>query len=284
MERIVKITDFMIGRKIEYVLSGDLQLSKNIIKKLKITGGILLNGEAVHVDRRLCEGDVLVLNLPDEKTGNIIPEEIDLDILYEDEDILAVNKAAGMIIHPVGEKKSGTLANGVMFYLKGKAAFHVITRLDKETSGAVLIAKNALSAQRLSEAMQKRDIKKEYIAVTDGVPEKMKGIINAPIKRAEGIKRIVASDGKEAVTKFYVEKISDGKSFIRLLPVTGRTHQIRVHLSYMGTPIYGDWLYGNAREGRVRLHCEKLEFIHPSTNERMKIKAPIPNDITTLVK
>ncbi len=284
MQKKIIVTNAMDNRKIEYVLSGDLALSGNIIKKLKMSGGILLNGECVHIDKRLTAGDELVLNFPKEQPGNILPENIPLEILYEDEDILAVNKPPLMITHPVGEKYSGTLANGVMFYLNSQVPFRVITRLDKETSGVVLIAKNALSAQKLNEAMQKGEIKKEYVAVVRGVPCESSGVIDAPIKRADGIKRSVDKNGKKAVTEYYVEKSVGGNSLVTLNPLTGRTHQIRVHLAYMGTPIYGDWLYGKEDDGRVRLHCRKIEFCHPQKNEKIAIEAPIPEDITSLVK
>ncbi len=285
MKKEITATKAMAGRKIEYVLSGDLGLSGNIIKKLKATGGIMVNGDSAHTDRRLQEGDVLTLVFPSEKSDSIVPEEMELDIIYEDEDIFLVNKPFGMETHPSKESYTKTLANGVVHYFKGQAAFHVITRLDKDTTGVVLIAKNAVSAHRLSEAMREREIQKEYAAVVEGIPHNLQGTVTAPIKKAEGIRRVVAEDGKEAVTEYYVEKSDGSLSLIRLKPLTGRTHQIRVHLAYMGTPIYGDWLYGNERTGeRLRLHCTKIEFKHPSTGADMVIKAPLPLDMAALVK
>ena len=274
MQKKIIVTEAMHNRKIEYILSGDLHLSGGIMKKLKRAGGILLNGKAARTNECVKEGDELCLVFPEEKSENIVPEEMKLDILYEDEDILAINKPSGIITHPVGEHLKGTLANGVMFHLKSKSAFHVITRLDKETSGVVLIAKNALSAQKLNDAMKKHEIKKEYVAVTAGCPSEMWGIINAPIKRGEGIKRFVAPDGKKAVTEYFVEKTDEGRSLVRVKPITGRTHQIRVHLNHIGTPIVGDWLYGETNGQRLMLHCRKIEFCHPSTGELLEIQAP----------
>lgn len=285
MGKEIIVTAAMDGRKIEYVLSGDLSLSGNIIKKLKATGGIQVNGESVHTDRLLAEGEVLRLIFPEEFPGRISPEEMELDILYEDDDLLAVNKRAGMETHPSRGNYRGTLANGVMHYFKNAFTFRVITRLDRETSGVVLIAKNMVSAHRLNEAMRLRKIIKEYVAVVEGEPKEKSGIIDAPIKRGEGIRRIVAEDGKEAITEYAVEKTVNNLSLVRLRPLSGRTHQIRVHLAHIGVPIYGDWLYGNQREGeRVRLHCAKVGFEHPSTGEQITIEAPIPGDIMSLIK
>lgn len=285
MHKKITATTAMDGRKIEYVLSGDLALSGNIIKKLKSTGGILLNGECVHVDKRLSEGDILELIFPQEKSENILPEKMELDIIYEDEDILAVNKSAGMETHPSKGANAGTLANGVVHYFGDKYTFHVITRLDKDTSGVVIVAKNAVSAHRLSEMMRQHQIQKEYAAVVCGRSENSEGVINAPIKRGEGIRRIVAPDGKKAITEYKFEKTENDLSFVRLKPLTGRTHQIRVHLAHIGVPIYGDWLYGKQITGeRVRLHCERITLCHPSTGKKITIEAPLPQDITSLVK
>ncbi|MBQ8540675.1 MAG: RluA family pseudouridine synthase [Clostridia bacterium] len=285
MHKKIIATSAMHNRKIEYVLSGDLALSGNIIKKLKATGGILLNGESVHVDKRLTEGDCLELIFPSEQSENITAEDIPLEVLYEDEDILLVNKPPFMITHPLGEHCSGTLANAVMFYLKEHAPFRVITRLDKETSGVVLIAKNALSAQRLNAAMKDRTIEKEYVAIACGVIHSKEGVIAAPIKKAEGIKRTVSPEGREAVTKYKVIKEANGLSLVKLTPITGRTHQIRVHLKHLGAPIYGDWLYGKAIAGeRIRLHCNRIRFKHPLKAIEITVEAAVPDDIMRLMK
>lgn len=285
MHKKIIATPAMHNRKIEYVLSGDLALSGNIIKKLKASKGILLNGESVHVDKRLTEGDCLELIFPSEQSENIAAEDIPLEVLYEDEDVLLVNKPPLMITHPVGEHCSGTLANAVMFYLKGSVPFRVITRLDKETSGVVLIAKNALSAQRLNAAMKDRTIEKEYIAIACGIIDEKEGVIDAPIKKAEGIKRTVSPEGREAVTNYKVTKEANGLSLVKLTPITGRTHQIRVHLKHMGAPIYGDWLYGKPIAGeRVRLHCNRIRFKHPFKDAEITVEAAVPDDITSLVK
>ncbi|MGM9550995.1 MAG: RluA family pseudouridine synthase [Clostridia bacterium] len=276
---VIKITSDMHNRKLEYILKSELGFSENIIKKLKQTEGVKINGEAVHMNRIMCKNEEVQIEIPEEKTGNIIPEKMELDILYEDCDIIAVNKPRNMPVHPSTEHTTGTLANGMVYYLK-KPTFRVITRLDKDTSGVVLIAKNHLSAHKLNEEMRNGEIQKEYLAWVSGVPNPKEGIINAPICRGEGIRRIVSENGKEAVTKYKVEKVVGSYCLVRLNPITGRTHQLRVHMSYIGTPIYGDWLYGACQQNeKTRLHCKRIEFLHPTENKKMEIEAAMPSDM-----
>ena len=166
--------------------------------------------------------------------------------------------------------------------------FRAITRLDGDTTGVVLIARNALVAQRLTDMLQIGKIQKEYNAITVGVPKNEEGIIDAPIARSEDsvIKRKVDEKGKSAITKYSVITQSCDKSFalVKAVPVTGRTHQIRLHLSHIGTPIYGDFLYGTPIDGvRAYLHCKSLEFCHPMTGKLMKIQAPLPEDMNSLL-
>ncbi|MBR2878602.1 MAG: RluA family pseudouridine synthase, partial [Clostridia bacterium] len=164
--------------------------------------------------------------------------------------------------------------------------FRAITRLVRDTSGVVLIAKNPLSAANLSDDMKSGRIKKEYAAVTCGVPNPPKGRIDAPIKRLREsvILRCVSADGKEAVTDYETISVSGGLSLVRLYPLTGRTHQLRVHLSHIGTPIYGDDLYGAPQKNEsTRLHCRKITFIHPHTKSETVLEAPLPQDMTDLI-
>ncbi len=266
------------GRQIKYILSGELGFSSGFIKKLKEAEGIKVNGECVKVIERAREGDEIEIVFPRESSKNIIPEKMELDILYEDEDIIALNKPSAMVTHPVSEIITGTLANGVLGYFDGKFTVRVITRLDKDTTGVVLIAKNAVAARNLNEQMKKGQIEKEYVAIVLGKTEMM-GRIDAKIARGEGIKRVVSDEGKSAVTEYEVIEYKDELTFLKLKPVTGRTHQIRVHLSFIGHPIYADWLYGGKGDGRCRLHCRKIKFTHPVSGERKEIEAQIPEDI-----
>lgn len=272
------------GRRIKYLLRNHMGLSAALVKRLKNTsGGILLDGESVYVDRQVTRGQVLELNIVDTASDNIEPKDIPLDIIYEDEDIIVLNKPRAMPTHPSQNHHDDTLANGVMYYFREcDFTFRVITRLDRDTSGVVLVAKNPLSAQILSDDIKNKKILKEYIAVVNGVPNPSEGTVCAPIKRAEGsaILRCVARDGKEAVSEYTLERTSGDISLVRLRPLTGRTHQLRVHMSHIGTPIYGDDLYGAPQVGEAtRLHCASVSFEHPVTKIPLTLTAPVPEDI-----
>lgn len=272
------------GRKIKNILRQNLGISAAVLTKLKQTPeGILLNGKSVFATQTVNKGDVITITLSDESSPNIVPSHIPLDIIYEDEDILAVNKPRNMPCHPSQNHHDDTLANGVMHYYKEKGfTFRVITRLDKDTSGVVLIAKNKISASILSDHMLNGKIYKEYVALCHDAPKDTKGTIDAPIARKDGsaIMREVNPLGKKAVTKFEVIQNNDDFSLIKLNPMTGRTHQIRVHLSHIGCPIYGDDMYGSPlKNEKTRLHCRKISFNHPITKKKLIIEAPIPEDM-----
>lgn len=271
------------GKRIKYILSREMGFSSTLLKRIKRSGGILLSGEEVSVLREVYEGQELVITVPERTAKEILPMDIPIHILYEDEDIILVNKPRSMPTHPSPKHEADTLANALMHYF-GKAdfTFHAITRLDRDTSGVVLLAKNALSAKILSDWVQERNIEKEYVAVVCGEIEPKEGVISAPIKKREdsaGLQK-VAPDGKEAVTEYRVEKSENGLSMVTLFPKTGRTHQLRVHMSHMGTPIYGDDLYGAPqKEEKTRLHARCIRFYHPMTKEPICVEAPLPEDM-----
>lgn len=270
--------------KIKSILKQKLNISAAVLTKLKQTpDGILLNGISVFATEIVNPGDIITITLSDESSPNIAASDIPLDIIYEDEDILAVNKPRNMPCHPSQNHHDDTLANGVMHYYKEKGfTFRVITRLDKDTSGVVLIAKNKISASILSDHMLNGKIYKEYLALCHGTPKVTKGIIDAPIARKEGstIMRVVDPSGKRAVTEYEVIKSMENCSLIKVNPITGRTHQIRVHLSHIGCPIYGDDMYGSPIKNELtRLHCRRISFNHPITKEKLIIEAPIPEDM-----
>ena len=276
----------LAGKTVRYILKSLLGLSTALIRRLKRENGVFLNGAVAKNHMTVSACDTFLIKISDETSESIAPIEMPLDILYEDGDMIAVNKPRSMPTHPSQNHHGDTLANGIMYYFRAEAfTFRVITRLDRDTSGVVLVAKNPLSAQRLSDAMQRGEIEKTYVAATWGVPKEGEGVITAPIRRREDslILRTVAPDGKYAETEYKVEKEKDGIALLRLFPKTGRTHQIRVHMAYMGTPVFGDDLYGAPQDGeKTRLHCEKITFCHPSTGEKMEISAPIPSDIEKL--
>ena len=271
--------------------------SRGVIIALKKTPvGIRKNGEGAGVNEILETGDVLQICLIEEETSeNIVPRGYDIDILYEDEDILVVNKPYNMPIHPSVNNYDNTLANGIMHYYEKKGqpyVFRCMNRLDRDTSGVTIIAKNLLSGSILSKQMKERGIDRIYIAFVEGVV-KEEGTIDLPIGREEGsvIKRkIDKKEGKPAVTHYRRLDVFhiDGKavSVVALKLETGRTHQIRVHMSAIGHPLLGDFLYNedNHMLTRQGLHGIACSFYHPITREYMKIKAPLPDDMSVLLE
>ena len=247
--------------------------SVTLIKRVKY-GGIALNGECVTVRATVKTGDVVTVTLPDEASDGIEPMDIPLRVLYEDEYILAVDKPGGMPTHPSKGNSLPTLANAVMGMYGGNFVFRSINRLDRDTSGIVLIAKDQKSAGRLSVDMRKGLFRKFYECIAEGITE-VRGEIDAPIEREspDSIKRTVREDGKRAVTRFERIGIDGENSRLRVELLTGRTHQIRVHMAYIGHPLVGDFLYGNRNEKGYFLRCVSLSFPHPITGEIIEIQS-----------
>ena len=268
--------------KIHSVLSR-LGFSSAIIKSLKdYPDSVLLNSSSAKIIDRVFYGDVLSVTVS-EPASDITPVNLPLDIIYEDEDIVAVNKPRNMPTHPSFEHTTDTLANALMYYYNANLTFHPITRIDKDTSGVVLVAKNMLSAHILTESIKTKQIQKQYIAVVNGTPFPLEGTISAPIEKSDGIRRTVSPIGKDAVSKYSTIKSIGNLSLVSLIPITGRTHQLRVHLAHLGTPIYGDWLYNtNPSDGILRLHCHAVTFNHPITKETISITTPCPDDMNIL--
>lgn len=260
--------------KIRDYLTRRLGFSASLIAKVKV-GGVFLNRENVHMRATVKEGDLIEINMPEEKSENIPPIAMPLDILYEDDWLLIINKPRNMPVHPSKGNSLPTLANGVMAYMGGDFVFRAVNRLDRDTSGIVIIAKNQLSAAIMSRTVKAGGLEKKYLAIVDGVPDSV-GRIEAPIEReCEGsIKRVVQPCGKPSVTEYTLLKSMGDTSLIEINLVTGRTHQIRVHLSYIGHPLTNDFLYGNKRtEETYRLHCNRITFPHPINEKILRIEA-----------
>lgn len=260
------------GINIKEFLSKNLGLSSTLIKKVKY-GGVFINGENVHMRATVKNGDSVTVIINEKINENILPINIELDIVYEDGFILAVNKPTGMPTHPSRGNTLPTLANAVCAHLGAEFVFRAVNRLDKDTSGLVLIAKDAITAAKLGKMMKERKISKKYEAVVTGVPIPEKGIISAPIEREDpnGIKRCVRDDGKVAITEYRViKKLSDGNALCEFILHTGRTHQIRVHSSYIGHPLMGDEMYGGG-PGTYRLHCTQMSFKHPASEDDIQL-------------
>ena len=261
--------------------------SRHILSSMKnVPNTIILNGVRGFGRSVLKPGDHLMVTVPETESGkNIIRTEMDLSILYEDEDILVINKPAGMPVHPSAGNYENTLANGIAWYFAEKGedfVYRCINRLDRDTTGALILAKNPLSAAILSVQMKKRQIRRTYLALVDGVPD-VSGTIDAPIARMEGSvinREVNFLTGETAVTHY--ERLATGTrySLMELHLETGRTHQIRVHMKYIGHPLPGDYLYNQdySRIQRQPLHSFQLEFIHPVTKKPMLFTAPVPDD------
>lgn len=271
------------GRTIKSILRQNLDISAATLTALKkYPEGISLNGESAYATAKIKEGDIIEINLKDKPSENIEPADIPLDIIYEDEDILAINKPRNMPTHPSQNHHNDTLANGVMHYFRDTDfTFRVITRLDKDTSGVVLIAKNKISAAYITREMTEGRIIKEYEAICHGALDES-GKIDAPIGRVPGssILRCVTPDGKDAHTEYELIRLMGDLSHVRLRTITGRTHQLRVHLSHIGHPIYGDDLYGSpALNEKCRLHCRKIIFTNPANGKKLILEAKPPYDM-----
>lgn len=268
------------GCKVKNYLRGKAKISSRLMNSLKTyDDGITLNGEHIRTIDILKTGDVLAVNIPD-KFSEIEPVEMPLEILYEDDDFIVMNKSPFIAMHPTHNHQGDTLANALTFHLQkeGKpTVFRAVGRLDKGTSGIVVCALNSHAAARIPTTAQK-----EYIAVVNGKTDE-KGSIEAPIYRPDPMKTIRCVDERGDYALTHYEKVSgnDKYSVVRVKIETGRTHQIRVHFSHLGMPLVGDSLYGEDEFnfGHQFLHCVKVNFIHPVTGKMMYFEAELPKDV-----
>lgn len=276
-------------------LRGELQLSSKMLKHLKfLPDGITVNGRQVTVRYLLRTGDLLTLAVEDEISAEITPVELPITILYEDDDIVVPAKPAEMPTHPSHDHYDDTVANALAFRYQRDGVpfvFRPVNRLDRNTSGLLLIARNRICAGRMAEQMRKKEIQKTYLAVLDGEMPLGEGEIDACLHRTEQsiILREVCSpdapDADAALTRYTVLAAQNGHTLVRAHPLTGRTHQLRVHFASIGHPITGDDLYGNASPliPRHALHAHTLTFRHPTTGEPMTLTAPLPKDMEALI-
>ena len=274
-----------------HVLKEQFLLSDRLITKLKKANKIYLNDLQTYTKKSLTVGDtVSVLIDFEEDNSNIVASNIPLNIIYEDDYLLVLNKPANIAIHPSILHFDNSLSNGVKFYfdkLGLKKKIRIVNRLDRNTSGIVILAKNEYIQECLIKQMKTNEFKKEYLAIAKGILESKSGTLNFPIARKEGsiIERTVSSDGDSAITHYDVVKEFNNLSLVHIVLETGRTHQIRVHFSHIGHPILGDTLYGSPSEliNRQALHSYKLTFIHPVTKKVVSLEAPLPNDIKNII-
>ena len=263
-------------------------LSRNKIQKLIELGAVRINEKpAPRISWRLAAGDALTIDLPEfRERQRPKAEALPLDVVYEDDDLLVVNKPPGQVAHPAFRNSNGTLLNALLAYANGQWTPSLVNRLDKDTSGLVLIAKSAAIQTALQRAMSRNQVEKEYLAVVRGKPAPAKGTIDLSLDRDPwDRRRVMVRDrgGQPSVTRYErLETLADGTlSLVRCRLITGRTHQIRVHLAAKGWPILGDQVYGvkDSRIARQALHAWRLSFAHPTTKARITVTAPIPADI-----
>ena len=281
------------GRMVKGILRGGLQLSYTLLKSLKWReNAILLNGQSVHVNAIVHAGDVVSVALSERAPREDLycANAAKPDIVYEDDDLLVLNKPAGVAMHPKsGDASAPNLAAMLTSYLGEGSVPHFVSRLDKGTSGLLIAAKNGYVHDRLRRALHSSDLRREYRAVAVGRVEPPYGVIDAPIGRAEGsiIRRCVRADGLPSLTEYEALQVSSRFTLLRLRPQTGRTHQLRVHMEYLGHPLAGDWLYGTEDKtliARPALHSYELWFTQPVTGQELHFTAPIPQDMQRLME
>lgn len=281
------------GRMVKGILRGSLQLSYTLLKSLKWReNAILLNGQSVHVNAIVHAGDVVSVALSEHTPREDLycANAAKPDIVYEDDDLLVLNKPAGVAMHPKsGDASAPSLAAMLTSYLGEGSVPHFVSRLDKGTSGLLIAAKSGYVHDRLRRALHSSDLRREYRAVAVGRVEPPYGVIDAPIGRAEGsiIRRCVRADGLPSLTEYETLQVNDRFTLLRLRPQTGRTHQLRVHMAYLGHPLAGDWLYGTEDKtliARPALHSYELWFTQPVTGQELHFTAPIPQDMQRLME
>ena len=295
----MKVSPGAAGWRLDiFVATEYSELTRSRVQKLISDGDVTVNGQKSKVSYKLKEGDEVEVQIPMPKDTAIVPEDIPLDIVYEDEHMLVVNKPQGMVVHPAAGNTEGTLVNALMAYcgdslsgINGEIRPGILHRIDKDTSGLLLIAKNDTAHLGLSEQIKEHSLTREYIALVHGRIKEESGTIDAPIGRDEKDRKkmtITYKNSRNAVTHFFVEERFDKYTLVRCRLETGRTHQIRVHMSKNGHPIVGDPVYGRKKEefnlsGQL-LHARKVGFIHPATNEYMEFEREVPDYFETVLE
>ncbi len=279
------------GIDLKTVLLEELNISIRFLSKLKKDKSIFVNGEFRKIHEEVKKGDTVEIKIKEDR-NNFESEDLDIEIIYEDFDLIVVNKPPFMVVHPTKSHTNKTLANGLTFYFKNKKEkprIRFVNRLDMNTSGLLIVAKNAYAHHILSEDMGENEVSKKYLTVVKGIVKEDFGTIHAPIYRPteDSIKRVIDEKGQDSITHYKVlERLKDA-TVLEVLLETGRTHQIRVHMNYIGHPIIGDELYGYVDENlitRQALHALELELKQPRTRENLKLRANVSKDIKDLIE
>ena len=309
---VMNITADAADIRIDKYLADEIEvLSRTKVKDYITKDNVLVDGQAVKPSYLLQGGETIQIYIKEEGPTDLEAESIPLDIIHEDDNIIVLNKPAGLVVHPGAGNRCGTLVNRLIFHfshlssVSGALRPGIVHRLDKDTSGIMVVAKTDLSHLRLARQFADRTVKKKYLALMWGVPEQREGTVDAPIGRhpRNRQKFSVVESGRSALTRYGVVEEFDHLSLVELHPETGRTHQLRVHLAFMGHPVFADEVYGGGLSKvrgflketqrslkslyslihRQALHALSLSFTHPSSGEKMEFVAPLPNDLSTVI-
>lgn len=297
MEELVVKDNEQNKRLDMYIAEEKKELSRTTIKRLLEDGDILVNEKIQKASYKPEAGDRIQINMPEVVETKLVAQDIPVPVIYEDKDIIVVNKPKGMVVHPANGNPDGTLVNAILAMCKdslsgigGEIRPGIVHRLDKDTSGLLIIAKNDLAHMNMSKQIQDRRVIKKYIALVRGTVPENEATIDMPIARSQKDRKKMAVDknGKEAVTHFKVLARYDKYTLLEVKIDTGRTHQIRVHMSYIGHPVIGDEVYSNGKnefgvKGQM-LHAKYLEFKHPITGKDIKLEAPLPEYFEEVLK
>ena len=293
---IIDVPDEETGERIDSFLSGKTDFTRTRIQQLIKDRNITVNGKPTKSSYKIEENDEIAIEVPEVETTEIKPENIKIDIVYEDSDIAVINKQAGLVVHPAHGHYSGTLVNAILYHIKDLSGINgeirpgIVHRLDKDTSGLIVIAKNDKVHTALTEMFQEKKIRKTYLAILKGKLNKSEGKIVTQIGRDKNDRKKMTviddiTKGKNAITNYRVISQNNLFTLVKVNIETGRTHQIRVHMRYLGYPILGDSVYGRKdNEKRQMLHAYKLEFLHPVTGCQMEFTGEIPEDFQKALK
>ena len=293
---IINISDEETGERIDSFLSGKTEFTRTRIQQLIKEHNITVNGKATKSSYKIEKDDKIVIEVPEAETTEIKPENIKIDIVYEDSYIVVINKQAGLVVHPAHGHYSGTLVNAILYHIKDLSGINgeirpgIVHRLDKDTSGLIVIAKNDKVHVTLTEMFQEKKIRKTYLAILKGKLNKSEGKVVTQIGRDKNDRKKMTviddiTKGKTAITKYRVISQNSLFTLVKVNIETGRTHQIRVHMRHLGYPILGDSVYGRKdNEKRQMLHAYRLEFLHPVTGNPMEFIGEIPEDFQRALK
>lgn len=272
----------------KWICEQNQEISRSMLQKLLKDNQVTVNGKAVSKSYKITNGDEIVLEIPEPVELDVLPENIPIEIVYEDDDLLVVNKPKGMVVHPAVGNYNGTLVNALLYHCKGRLSSingvirpGIVHRIDKNTSGLLIVAKTDKAHAGLAEQIKAHTFTREYQAIVCGKLKENTGIIEAPIGRHPVDRKkmcVTEKNSKEAKTEYIVINEFNGYSYMKLKLYTGRTHQIRVHMSYIGHPVFGDDVYGKASklcEGQC-LHAKKIGFVHPISNEYLEFESELP--------